>query len=105
MVQRCPPAHTCRALARPVSGAGTPGCSGALELYQLGARKQDAHPVRAEVHEHGYIVLYAKHRAEPILVMRHQIAQSKRLDWHDWIRDIEGTCGQMAPGRSAESVH
>jgi hypothetical protein len=76
------------------------------QLEELGARERYAHPMRAEVHEHGGLALDIDDAAEAVLVVSHQITPLIYLGRFLDDGDIEGTIRQVSsPGACARWFH
>src|SRR5215472_1548832 len=75
-----------------------------LQLCELGAREQDPPLMRAEVHEHG-VIFHGEYDAEPVLVVRHLIADGERLGRARRSRGVERAAWQAAPGSEAGCLH
>ncbi len=86
-------------------GAGTGRAPLAVsELDQLGVRYREPFPPRTEINKHGDTVLDTDDQAQAVTVVRHPVLHGEPLDrWRGW--DIEGACGQVAPGHGAGSLH
>ena len=75
-----------------------------LQLRELGARDQDPPLMRAEVHEHS-VVFCSEYHAEPVLIVRHLIADGERLGRGRRSWGAERAVGQITPGRGAGCLH
>ncbi len=75
------------------------------ESGQLGARHNDPHTARTEIHGQGNVRLDADDPAEAVGIVDNLILHGELLSrWSDR-RGAEGTGGQEAPGRSAGWLH
>src|SRR5712691_4897297 len=91
------------ALPRRRPRPGPPDASS--ELGELGERSGDPGLLRAEVDEDGDVVLDADDPAEAVAVVRHLVVHRVLLDRLGRGTIIEGTAGQITPGRGAGRVH
>jgi hypothetical protein len=70
------------------------------EFGQLGARRDDPHTARTEIHQQGGVNLDADDPAEAVRIVGNLILYGELLRRSDgW--GAEGTSGQEAPGRGA----
>ena len=75
------------------------------EFVQLGARRQDPHPARTEIHHHGGVNLDADDPAQAVRIVGNLILHSELLSRGSGGWGAEGTGGQEAPGSGAGLVH
>lgn len=87
--------------------AGQPGRDSvtASQLGQLGARRLDPDPLRAEVDDQGAVILDFHDPAKPVLVVSDLVLRGELLWRRSGRRGGEGACGQVAPGRGAGRFH
>ena len=74
------------------------------ELGQLGVWCRQPLLPRTEINEHGDAVLDTDDTAQAVPVMRHSVLHGELLDRRSG-GDLEGACGQVAPGHGAGSFH
>src|SRR6266487_2079441 len=74
------------------------------ELGQLGVRCREPLLPRTEINEHGDAVLDTDDTAQAVPVVRHSVLHGELLDRRSG-GDLEGACGQVAPGHGAGSFH
>jgi len=74
------------------------------ELGQLGVWCREPLLPRTEINEHGDALLDSDDTAQAVPVMRHSVLHGELLDRRSG-GDLEGACGQVAPGHGAGSFH
>jgi hypothetical protein len=75
------------------------------ELGELGIWRDDSFLPRAEVDEHGGLILDTDDPAEAVTVVSHLVLHIEYFDGRGRRGCVEGTTWQMAPGHGAGWLH